>query len=320
MDNRPQKQRKGYIDIAKGILIILLVIHHAEVIYHDNLHVNNQVLSFLEIIQFPLITCYFLQLFFLITGYCSNFKKQFKPFLINQSKTLLLPLVTITLVFYILNTDRSIISLSFYKGMIGCLGSSMIYGSFSWFLVTMFEAKIIYYVINRYVSNKRMKLGVLLLLSLLGSLIYYNGIHPELRMHRQVLEFLLFLGIGNIFKERLIDKKYFIISIIAYSLIAILYFTINKPLPFATSEIVYNSIFEWPLHILLSMAGSIIILYFSYLIKREKLLEYIGKNSLVIYLIHANVMLDVAPLLVDSMNSTHPHSGNGLNSDCFFYN
>ena len=93
-------KRDRLLDFAKGILISMLVLHHiVDVGYRMN-HIDNNVLLFMNNIQKPLITCYFIPAFFLITGMVSNFSRPFGPFVFSQFKILLLPAIVFTILFH----------------------------------------------------------------------------------------------------------------------------------------------------------------------------------------------------------------------------
>ena len=64
--------RISYIDIAKGILISLLVLHHLIWTSVTFVKVPNDFLNTLYELQMPLFVGYFIQAFFVISGFCTN--------------------------------------------------------------------------------------------------------------------------------------------------------------------------------------------------------------------------------------------------------
>ena len=87
MDNN--RKRLEYIDVAKGIMISLLVFHH----YPSSM-------GGIAVAHIDEIKCwqewfivFFMPAFFFITGFCSNFNKPFKEFLISNLKVLLIPAI-----------------------------------------------------------------------------------------------------------------------------------------------------------------------------------------------------------------------------------
>lgn len=80
------KQRLHYIDIIKGMCVILVVVRHAPFVlgFADNPYMD---IFFLKNFFIP----FFMAAFFMVTGYCSNFDEPFKPFLWKNIKGILLP-------------------------------------------------------------------------------------------------------------------------------------------------------------------------------------------------------------------------------------
>lgn len=80
------KQRLHYIDIIKGMCIILVVVRHApfELSFAENPYMD---IFFLKNFFIP----FFMSAFFMVTGYCSNFNIPFKSFLWKNIKGILIP-------------------------------------------------------------------------------------------------------------------------------------------------------------------------------------------------------------------------------------
>ena len=104
INNQIKEGRDSSIDMAKGILIAMLIFHHI-VDVCAQLDVSNIVISAMRSIQKQMIVCYFMPAFFMITGICSNFNKPFVPFVKNQIKSLLIPAVSFILLFHIYQGD-----------------------------------------------------------------------------------------------------------------------------------------------------------------------------------------------------------------------
>ena len=83
------QERLSYLDVAKGLGILLVVLHHI-VNVCNRLGLNNTTLQLLDR-QNVLYCCFFMQMFFMVSGYCTNFNKPFKSFLLSRTKTLLVP-------------------------------------------------------------------------------------------------------------------------------------------------------------------------------------------------------------------------------------
>lgn len=81
--------RIHYLDIAKGILIILLVFAHFKSAM-AKMPFENEYFIFVHGWTNVFI-CFYMPAFFLISGYCSNFDKGFSKFITSVAKTLFLP-------------------------------------------------------------------------------------------------------------------------------------------------------------------------------------------------------------------------------------
>lgn len=81
------KERLHYIDIFKGICLILVVIHHAPLAYMRHFAGQGSVLWYIN--NFAI--AFFMPAFFVATGYCTNFNQKFNIYLWKNIKTIMLP-------------------------------------------------------------------------------------------------------------------------------------------------------------------------------------------------------------------------------------
>ena len=89
MDNT----RLYYLDIAKGFLILLLLVSHFGIVVGES-GANLQGNYFAGIyFLHPLFTTFFMQSFFLISGYCSNFSQGARIFFYKQLKEIVVPYI-----------------------------------------------------------------------------------------------------------------------------------------------------------------------------------------------------------------------------------
>ena len=90
------KKRITYIDVAKGILICCLLYGHM-LIYACAEGINDSVMPIMwESVS--LYNAFFMQTFFLITGLCSSFNKEFKSFLWGNVKALIIPSIIMVII------------------------------------------------------------------------------------------------------------------------------------------------------------------------------------------------------------------------------
>lgn len=269
------KVRDRAIDMAKGFLIAMLIFHHIVDVAGQS-GVSCDVLLFMKSIQMQLIVCYFMPAFFMITGICSNFDKPFLPFLKSQIKTLLVPAVSFILLFHIYQGDS-------IRHLCGTVMRLFLFGKDFWFLVALFEAKVIFWIINKFVNDRKFQTILLLLCSIVGVILNDLNLCQNYFMHRHVLDLILFLGFGHLFKENYRSKTIILWSIIIYVLTLIIYMFFDMKIPYVTYTFA-TSFSAWFSHVLLSFTGSVIVLWICRSLKVDSLIEYMGKKSLAIFL------------------------------------
>ena len=144
--------RLSYIDVAKGILILLVVYDHLPDVYLTILEQSNAQMDWLNEQQW-IYKLFFMPAFFCITGFCTNFKKSLKPFFISNFKSLIVPNIVFGLLFG--------------------LGWKHIFlrgGSF-WFLSALFVSKMIYWALFNYLPKFRIiRIVILIILVCIGFL------------------------------------------------------------------------------------------------------------------------------------------------------
>lgn len=130
--------RIRYIDIAKGLLIISVVFWHSICTVEDS-----PTLRHLHIFTANTLLPFFMQAFFVITGYCSNFYKSFHKHIWDDFRTLILPAILLSIVI---------------KGFEGELNwksafDSIILLSGAWFVIALFFCKAFNWVLFRIEKN-----------------------------------------------------------------------------------------------------------------------------------------------------------------------
>ncbi len=263
--------RNRSIDIAKGILITLLVLHHIVDYSFITYHISNNVLSLIQQVRDPLYLCYFMQCFFVITGYCSNFDTPAKPFLIKQVKSLLLPNIVFMIIVAAMHHDIPSILTTFIEK-----------GGGLWFLTSLFTCKIAYYYIHKLIHNQWFVLLLLVALALVGTILNDGGYLPNYWWHRQSLDLLLFLFIGHWLKGRLSEKNVLFLGLSYLPTVAIL-LLLDFTIPHVSADF-FTTASNFISHIVLGATGSVLFLRLCFCFKESPVLEYLGRNSLMVYM------------------------------------
>lgn len=73
------KERLHWVDVSKGILILLLLLHHFSSAKRV-LGIDGDYFTFITCWQ-QVYTAFFMQAFMIMSGYCSNFNKSSRKFL-----------------------------------------------------------------------------------------------------------------------------------------------------------------------------------------------------------------------------------------------
>lgn len=262
--------RIEYIDIAKGLGMILVVLGHC---------INSK--------TFPgiWISAFHMPLFFILSGLCFSEKKYptFIPFLKKRIKTLLLPciyfsFIVTTLIFFLLKPT------AFHdltKNLPGAL----------WFVLVLFFTEILYYYISRIsLKNKLLRLILLILMLFLGLWLSRKEILLPFSLSTIPMA-CFYYGIGHSYKtliNGIIIRSGFKLKII-FSFILII---VPGIITFLSKETIGMNINHFPqpeiIYLIISISGSLGILFLSSLNLEhaKRILLYIGRNTFIILSIH----------------------------------
>ena len=284
-----EKERFHYIDVAKGLLIVLVVYSHVYGVMHTN-GINNTFANTIHQSCNAFLP-FFMPAFFVITGFCSNFKKNFFQFIFQSLKTIILPGITLSL---LLNM-KSINCESFFS-----MGKDvLLYGGNYWFLSSLFLAKLLYWFVINKTENAITQFSVITLLFVSGliSNFIYSG--REIWWFIHALLLIPFLWVGCMLKKKnvsisgmKITAAYFTVlgTTVFLSHIGVLRIDYFYHVPAITLALININATMIISLIVLSILGSLLTIEISKLISSNKFLEYLGKNSLVVYCIHVPIL------------------------------
>lgn len=277
------KERDRSIDIAKGIGIFLMVMGHTT---------SNK-------IALQWIYSFHMPLFFFLSGIFHSQGNSYKEFLKKKVKTLLVPyfFFSIILFLFFLIVSKNIgfsagENLSVKENFIGIfLGndktglSQMSWGGQLWFIPALFLVENIYYFFCKFKEKIRVILAIccLILNIILSKLININIPWSWLT----VLVAINFYTCGNLLKNIILEKK----QIKNIYIVAFLIMNIASKYFNSGIDMYSNTYGSMLLFLISSYCGIIFLIFFiKNFIKKSKIFEYVGKNSLVILVFHRRAM------------------------------
>lgn len=270
------KKRIGWADICKGLLITLLIFSHLFWVSKSKYGIQNQVIDSVGIIC-SIWNCFFMSCFIMVSGMFSNFNKPAKAFIIGNFKALIVP-AWVSMVLFNLPHITNLDYISFFN-------RAFLYGGGKWFLTALFLSKILLYICVKGEIKKWIVLAILLFISFLGKLLDDLDAFPNYWYHRNFMNFAFFLGIGYYFKDFIQKNVVGIVSALAFTITIVILFAMRISVPNVVS--IFNESFaQHPLTLWLSIMGSITCIHLCKLIKNNVILEFLGKNSLIVYIYH----------------------------------
>lgn len=309
-------ERLHYIDIFKGICLIFVVVHHTPLALYGGFAEQGSILWYVN----NFIIAFFMPAFFMATGFCSSFKKPFKLYLWKNVKTILLPCYCLYyLNRYIQNLDVLIFEDSSWMSLSHWVAPGIRTfveeGGFYWFLVSLFLAKLMAWCVNL-IQNVRLRFIIIFLSFGLGLYLYQSTKVYNLFFFQHAMMLMPFLFVGKALrqKENLLDKYGHFISL-GFFIVVMTLSLLGVEIPTITRNITVT-LTSMPLFIVLSVCGSLTILYVSKQIKNSMVLEFLGKGSLVEYCFNYATLTLVSDMCCSYFNVGGAH----LDDTCCNYN
>ncbi len=283
METVTKKERLDWIDFARGMGILLVIVGHAGI----------------SLVPKYIIYGFHIPLFFIITGICFSVNKddKFIPFLIKKIKTILVPYFFISFIWLIIDTVSVLISKEFSIGfLIEDIKIYLIQRHYHsiWFLACLFLSEIIAFflvkLLNR-INNKIIAISVILCFFAL-SFLYSQYVKVKLPWCADLtLAALPFMLIGYLIKDGIKYKTIFNLKPVTCVFLFLICFSVNiiNVELFNNSKHVdfSNGIFaNYLLFIISSLTGSFALFGLSKIINKNKIINYLGRNSIIFFTVH----------------------------------
>lgn len=292
------KTRINYIDIAKGICMLLVILYHIEGPL-DDFKVRR------------LIMCFIMPLFFFLSGFFFKKYNGFANFILRKINKLIIPFVFftfITCLFFcigwaIIGKFSNILQIP-KNEIIALQNDDLFLNTPIWFLMSLFETSLMFYLIYLigYKLNIRdtyRKLIMVIMCLLIGTIGYQLGIH-QINIPLWIdtsMTAIPFYFFGYLFKEKtdfLVQYKFdkyipvilVVLGLIVYS---------QADFVNMRRNVYSGSTFSF---YLCAMSGTIFVLLLSKLINRVPIILFIGRYSVIILGTHLSLLWILKRLLV----------------------
>ena len=280
-----EKQRITWIDMAKGFGIIFVIFAHLG---------GGLFTTWMYSFHVPL--------FFILSGFTFNKETTFSTFLAKKSKSLLLPYLClggVILIYYVL---AAIISDRFSMAfLLDLLLQFLLQRRFLtlWFITALFLLNVISYPLLKLIKNKTLLFFISLGIGIIAMVYYSLGGGYVFWNLDASFAAMPFFVIGHICKcnheniKTFFDKKIKIfVALIIFLAVNILVLILNISIGYKVLDMYSSEYGCQPLTYLSAICGSFAIIMLSHLFTWKPII-YIGKNSLLYFAWHFNLILPI---------------------------
>lgn len=292
-------ERTSWIDIGKGLGIILVIYGHA--LYSEDYRY--------------LIYAFHMPLFFFLSGLTFQYQK-YKNILFLLKKTtlrILFPYILFALISYLvwaLHNEISLPGVLFHlSGIIYGNSSSLFFNIVLWFLPCLFITKMMFALLTKFVQNKIFISISLFFFSLVGygvSLIQYDlklpfGIET-------LFTAIVFFGIGSLLTTtrpkylRFQNKRHALPLLLLFLSMFVVFASLNYSLYYHQIDLRLNNLGNYFFFYIAAFSGIMTMVLISKMIKKNVVLEYLGIYSLILFALHPIVFFYFTEILKSLIN------------------
>lgn len=275
-----KEKHLNWIDLAKGIGIILVLIGHSK---------------FLPITLKNYIYSFHMPLFFILSGYVFSNKYNFKDFLKKKVKTILFPYLFFFVIYFLFFSFKDLYLgvHHIFNNFIGLFFQLNGYVYAIWFLICLFFTQIIFYFVIMLTKNNLLKICVISLCIAITGIIYFKMINAHLIWQLQILfTSIPFFALGYLLKTtNLLNRMHNILYPTFFVVLSIILFLIKTKYFIPYTSLTSNVYGNFIVFYLLAISSSLYIMLFSKHISTLWPLNYIGKNSIVLFSLQQPIVL-----------------------------
>ena len=299
------KKRIDWVDVAKGIAMILVIVVHAEEHFMPGTLVSTKI---------PIYT-FHMPLFFFMSGYLFSMKNSFGEFLKNKCKRILIPYVCLGTLLALFNAfwqgrnpfgepwfQKDV----FFGNLWGLLFQNRMWTL--WFIACLFWLNILFYVIVRFVKNEKVKAAVVVLMAAAG-IIYYKMGGSSLYWNVDVcFTAMPFFYVGYVCRktdfinQKILGSKWKWGLCIGFVVIDAICTIVNLKLTGQFLEFFSKQYGIAVLTYIGAFAGTFAVIILADACRGFKPLKYIGENSMMFYAWHQTMLLPVIEVMFQKMD------------------
>lgn len=150
------KERLHWVDVAKGVLIVLMAIGHMNQRAWE-LGVSSPIIDYFRYGE-SVWSVFFMATFFILSSFWGKYDMSFKDFIIKNTRALLLPLIVFGFIGGILHElFYEILKHTYNEGAL--IGPSLVIDIGYWFVLSLFVAKCVLWFIFRLTKKRGDSMG-----------------------------------------------------------------------------------------------------------------------------------------------------------------
>lgn len=274
-----EKKRIEWLDVSKGIGIILVVLGHAAI--------SRPFAYYIFSFHMPL--------FYFLSGFLLNVDKydSFLSFGKSRFKRLIIPYVVFSFISVILisiinglQVDQIYFS-NFFKALIVSKRNEIFYNVPLWFLTSLFTVEMMFYILRKVIKNNLILFGIVSIMGFIGYMYIQRWMLPMLPWTFDASVFyMVFYGLGHLAKvyyAKLKALKWLVGPLIFLNIAYLLsYTTVSNLITFANKSAATGYL----LTLIISIAGIVTCAVVSEYLKDSHFLKVIGRNSMIIFILH----------------------------------
>ncbi|MCO7177119.1 acyltransferase family protein [Sporolactobacillus kofuensis] len=294
-------ERQTWLDSVKGIAIILVVLGHAAL----GLLLTNKTTSdrqFLTVIH-DFIYTFHMPLFFVVSGYLYGLTRRINNwnsyFIFSKKKLLAIGIPYI--IFSVIQVTLSIVGGSIVREPLTIRDLVLIPifpVQYLWFLYVLLFLFLFLALLDRLIKRQLIVFLIVIVLNIVGW--YWNS---DIYLINALFADSIYFYIGKLLvgRSQLIKKGIFSLGImILFGVLVIIHFFFNTPLlgigllRVSEGSQIFPSIM---LSVITAISGSLLIMSISIKFIKSKFIQYLGRESMVIYLLSENVTTLIRAIL-----------------------